>query len=87
MVADDFELLSLLMGEDTVNSFLSVRNGCFTSAMYKGGHIKWLPGVFQQLCCDGGCVLAEHITEHVIKLKVGYSQAVLGAVFLSGHVG
>lgn len=84
---DDFELLGLLMGIDAVNRFLNLGNGRFAASMHKGSHVKRLSRTLQQLRCDGGCVLAEHITEHVIKLKVGYSQAVLGAVFLSGHVG
>ena len=42
--------------------------------------------MLQQLSCDGGCALTEHITEHVIKLEVGNGQTILGAVLLSGHV-
>lgn len=55
--------------------------------MHKGSHIKRFSGMLQQLRCDGGCALAEHITEHVIKLEVGNGETILGPVFLSGHVG
>src|SRR5699024_6932361 len=72
---------------DTVNCFLNLCNGCFTAPIYKGSHVKLLSRVFQQLCRDGGCALTEHITEHVIKLEVGNSETILGAVLLSGHVG
>ena len=87
VATNDFELFRLLISEDTVNCFLNLCNGCFTAPIYKGSHVKLLSRVFQQLCRDGGCALTEHITEHVIKLEVGNSETILGAVLLSGHVG
>lgn len=44
------------------------------------------PAGRNQLCCDSGCALAEHITEHVIKLEVGNGETILGAVLLSYHI-
>lgn len=80
VAADNFEFLSLFVDKDTVNCFLDLRNRRFAASMHKGSHIKRLSGMIQQLCCDGGCALAEHITEHVIKLEVGNGKAVLGTV-------
>lgn len=81
VAADDFEFLYLFVGKDAVNRFLNLGNGRFAMSMHKGSHVKRLSRMLQQLRCDGGCALAEHITEHVIKLEAGNSETILGAIF------
>lgn len=77
----------LLVGENAVNGFLYLRNGRLAATIYERRHIKLFPRMLQQMCGDGGCALTEHITEHVIKLKVGNRKAILRSVLFAGHVG
>ena len=51
VATNDFELLRLLISEDTVNCFLNLCNGCFTAPIYKGSHVKLLSG------CSNNCVV------------------------------
>ena len=41
--------------------------------------------MFEQSVKHAGCTLAENIGEHIVQLEVAHSQAVLGAVLLTGY--
>ena len=51
VATNDFELLRLLISEDTVNCFLNLFNGCFTAPIYKGATSNCSPG------CSNNCVV------------------------------
>lgn len=82
------ELNSLLRGNGSVNSRLYFLNGDFAAPVYKRGDIKSFTGMVEHVVCDGTRKFSKNITEDIIKLQVGNSQAVQSTVFITGdHVG
>ena len=82
------EFDSLLRRNSPVNGSLNFFDRGFAVPVYKRSDIKSLTGMVEYVVGDGTCRLSKNITEDIIKLQVGDSQAVLGTVFLAGeHIG
>lgn len=70
-----------LFGRDRpVNSSLDFRDRCFAPWIYKRRDIKGFARVVEDIVRDRTGGLTKNITEDIIKLQVGDSQAVLCAV-------
>lgn len=79
------KLDSLLRRNCAINSGLYFRNRCFASSIYKRSNIKRFSRVIEYVVGDGSGRFAENIAEDIIQFQVGYRQAVLCAVLLTGQ--
>lgn len=82
------EFDSLLGGDCPIYSSLDLLHGSFAAAIHKGCHIKCFSRMCKDLIDDRTRAFPKNIAEDIIKLKVRYSETVMGSVFLSDqHVG
>ena len=82
------QLDSLLRRDCPVNSSLDFRDRRFAAGVYKRRDIKGFARMIEDITGNRTCRLSKNITENVIKLQVGDSQAVLCTVLFAGeHIG